>query len=246
MIRYDGFTKQYDSIVAVDGLDLDIGAGDAIALIGPNGSGKTTTLKAALGLIRPTAGRVLVDGLDVAADGRKARAALGYLPQRLSFPDGCSARELLRFYGRLRGGDDTDHDALLDRVGLLESAGRAVDGYSGGMRQRLGIAIALVGSPRALILDEPTAALDPSGALVVRDILNGIRDEGMTIFLSSHDLTEVGAVARRIGVFLHGRLVALGTPTELARALGLPAYPRAGLLEDIYRAIAAPRPRQVA
>jgi ABC-type multidrug transport system ATPase subunit len=245
MIRYERFTKQYGSIVAVERLDLAVGTGDAIALIGPNGSGKTTTLKAALGLIRPTAGRVIVDGVDVAADGRKARAALGYLPQRLSFPDGCSARELLRFFGRLRGVDDRGHDALLDRVGLLESAGRAVDGYSGGMRQRLGIAIALLGSPRALILDEPTAALDPSGALVVRDILTRIHDEGTTVFLSSHDLTEVGAVAQRVGVFLHGRLAALGTPTDLARALGLPAYPRVGLLEDIYRAIAAPRPRQL-
>jgi Cu-processing system ATP-binding protein len=241
MIRYEAFGKQYGSVTAVAGLDLEIGAGDAVALIGPNGSGKTTTLKAALGLVRPTTGRVLVDGHDIAVAGRRARACVGYLPQRLSFPDGCDARDVLRFYAKLRGADTAAIDGLLARVGLLAAATRAVTGYSGGMRQRLGIAVALLGEPRALLLDEPTAALDPSGALDVRDILRGIRADGIAVLLSSHDLAEVGVVAQRVGIFVAGRLEALGTTAELARAADV-----APDLEAIYRAITGVRPRLVA
>src|SRR5690606_37046008 len=149
MIRYDGFTKRFGRLTAVDALDLDVRAGETLALIGPNGSGKTTTLKAAIGLVRPTAGRIRVDGRD-AAD-RHARARLGYLPQRLSFPEGCTAREALRLYARLRGVRD-DAGRLLERVGLDGAADRPANAFSGGMRQRLGLAIALLGGPRALVL----------------------------------------------------------------------------------------------
>lgn len=230
MIRYEGFTKQFGALVAVCGLDLDVRPGEALALIGPNGSGKTTTLKAALGLVRPTAGRIVVGGHDVAREGRAARAVLGYLPQRLSFPEGGTALDTMRFYSRLRGAPARAIEPLLERVGLLDAAARSVDGFSGGMRQRLGIAIALLGPARALVLDEPTAALDPSGALAVRDIVRGIHREGTTVLLSSHDLAEVGAIAERVGVFVGGRLAALGAPSDLVRALGLPAYLRVGLV----------------
>lgn len=226
MIRYDGFTKRFGKLVAVRGLDLDVAPGEALALIGPNGSGKTTTLKAALGLIRPTAGRVRIGGRD-AAD-RAARSKIGYLPQRLTFPEGCTAREALRLYARLRRAQD-DLDALLERVGLTEAADRPANTFSGGMRQRLGLAIALLGGPEALVLDEPTAALDPSGALVVRDLVAAIREEGTTVILSSHDLAEVSALADRVGVFVAGRLEALGTPADLVRDLRLPARLRVGL-----------------
>ena len=242
MIRYEGFGKRYGEIAAVEDLDLEVGARDAIALIGPNGSGKTTTLKAALGLVKPTRGRVLVDGRDIATDGRAARARIGYLPQRLGFPEGCDAREVMRFYAKLRGAPADSIDGLLARVGLTAAAKRVVDGYSGGMRQRLGIAIALLGSPRVLVLDEPTAALDPSGALDVRDILAGIRADGIGVLLSSHDLAEVAAVADRIGVFDGGRLKAFGTAVDLARAAGLASAD----LEQVYRALTGARPRRAA
>lgn len=242
MIRYEDFAKSYGDVAAVEGLNLEIGAGETVALIGPNGSGKTTTLKGALGLVRPTRGRVLVDGCDVATDGRTARARLGYLPQRLTFPDGCDARAVMRFYARLRGAPGHSVDTLLARVGLTGAAARDVDGYSGGMRQRLGIALALLGAPRVLVLDEPTAALDPSGALDVRDIIAGIRADGIAVLLSSHDLTEVGAVADRIGVFVGGRLEAIGSPRELATAAGLGTPD----LEQIYRAFTGERPRLAA
>jgi len=244
MIVYEKFTKQFGDVVAVRELDLHVREGETLALIGPNGSGKTTTLKAALGLVRPSGGRVLVAGADVVTNGRTARARLGYLPQRLSFPEGCTAREVMRLYARLRGADVAESEVLLERVGLLDDADRNADGFSGGMRQRLGLAIALLGRPRALVLDEPTAALDPSGSLLVRDLVESIRADGTTVLLSSHDLAEVEALADRVAVFIAGRLAALGTPADLARALGLPTSSRR--MEDIYRAITTQTPRLVA
>jgi len=243
MIHYHRFTKHFGKLVAVSALDLEVRAGETLALIGPNGSGKSTTLKASLGLVRPSEGRVAVDGVDVAAQGRSARARLGYLPQRMSFPEGCRAREVIEFFARLRGVPIAECDALLDRVGLLDAAGRVADGFSGGMKQRLGLAIALLGSPRALVLDEPTAALDPTGSLMVRDLIADIRAEGTTVLLSSHDLGEVAALADRVAIFVAGRLVALGSPGELARSL--PAPTRNPGLEEIYRAVTL-EPRRVA
>ena len=124
MIRYEGFTKHYGRLIAVSGLDLTVEPGETLALVGPNGSGKSTTLKAALGLVRPTRGRVEVDGLDVHRQGRETRARLGYLPQGLSFPDGCTAREVMRFVARLRGLDDREIPSLLERVDLLPADDR--------------------------------------------------------------------------------------------------------------------------
>ena len=232
MISYRGLTKDFGTVRAVDGIDLDVRQGETLALIGPNGSGKTTTLKALVGLVRPTAGRITVDGLDVIVEGAAARRRLGYLPQRLTFPEGISAREVVDYFARLRG-LDASPIPLLARVGLAAAAGRAVDGFSGGMRQRLGIALALLGEPAALILDEPSAALDPSGALMVRDILTDIRRDGTTILISSHDLGEVAALADRIAVFVAGRIVARGSLAELEAGCG------ARGIEPVYRALSA-------
>ncbi|MGH7581161.1 MAG: ABC transporter ATP-binding protein [Gemmatimonadales bacterium] len=228
MIRYEGFTKSYGRVLAVDGLELDVRPGETLALVGPNGSGKSTTLKAAVGLVRPTRGRVLVNGLDVAG-GPEARAGLGYLPQRVSFPEGVTAREATRFYARLRGARVDDADRQIERVGLDDAADRPTDGYSGGMRQRLGIAIALLGRPRLLLLDEPSAALDPTGALLIRDLIGDIAAEGTTVLLSSHDLAEVSVLAGRVAIFAAGRLSALGTLAELESRAG------ARGLEAVYR-----------
>ncbi|HET7565813.1 MAG TPA: ABC transporter ATP-binding protein [Gemmatimonadaceae bacterium] len=233
MISYNGFTKRFGPVLAVDDLMLELRAGETLALIGPNGSGKTTTLKAALGLVRATAGRVAIAGHDVATHGRAARARLGYLPQRIAFPEGCTAREVMRFYARLRGVLPLDAERLLVRTALDDAADRAVEGFSGGMRQRLGLAIALLGAPDALVLDEPTAALDPSGSLLLRDILTQIQGEGITVLLSSHDLAEVAALAHRIGIFVAGRLALLGTTDELVHGLGVSG------LEQTYRRITA-------
>lgn len=244
MIRFEQFTKHFGRLIAVSGLELEVRAGETLALIGPNGSGKSTTLKAALGLVRPSSGRVWVDGVDVQRDGRAARSRLGYLPQGLAFPEGCTAREAMRFFARLRGMDAAGIDPLLERVGLLDAADREAEDFSGGMKQRLGLAVALVGRPEVLVLDEPTSALDPTGSLTVRDLVAEIRADGTTVLLSSHDLAEVAALADRVAVFVAGRLVALGTVEELAQRVA-PSL-RAGVLEDVYRALTAPGGRAVA
>jgi Cu-processing system ATP-binding protein len=228
VIRYEGFSKSYGRVLAVAELDLGVQPGETLALIGPNGSGKSTTLKAAVGLVRPSSGRILVDGVD-AADGPATRRVLGYLPQRVSFPEGVTAREAMRFYGRLRGAAADEVETLIRRVGLADAAGRVTEGFSGGMRQRLGLAIAMLGRPRVLLLDEPSAALDPTGALLVRDLIAEIAAGGATVLLSSHDLAEIEALADRVGIFTSGRMRALGSIAELEARAGVRG------LEGVYR-----------
>ncbi|HEX6939911.1 MAG TPA: ABC transporter ATP-binding protein [Longimicrobiales bacterium] len=239
MIRYERFTKRYGAIEAVSGLDLEVREGETLALIGPNGSGKTTTLKAAVGLVRPTAGRVTIAGRDARCADARARETIGYLPQRLSFPPRSTGREVLAFFARLRDAAPGEIERRIEQVGLGSAADRPVEGYSGGMRQRLGVAAALLGRPRALILDEPTAALDPTAALALRDLIRDVRAEGTTVLLSSHDLAEVAALADRIAIFVRGHLAALGTAGHLAALLGLHDG-RAGI-ESIYRIVTEDR-----
>ena len=235
MIRYEHFGKRFGDVLAVDDVTLAVEPGETLALVGPNGSGKTTTLKALVGLVRPTTGTVRVAGLDATHGGPAARALVGYLPQRLSFPDGMSARQVLRFYARLRGAAPAAADALLVRVGLADAADRGPDGYSGGMRQRLGLAVALLGAPAVIVLDEPSAALDPTGALMVRDLIRDIRAEGTTVLLSSHDLAEVATLADRIAVFAGGRLRVAGTLPSLEWHAG-----GVSGIEAVYRRLALP------
>jgi ABC-type multidrug transport system ATPase subunit len=233
VIEYVDFSKRFGGVAAVRDLNLHVYDGETLALIGPNGSGKTTTLKAAVGLVLPSSGCVRVCGMDVQSRGRDARRMLGYLPQHVSFPAGCSAREAMNLYASLRGQPNAANAVatLLERVGLADDADRAVDGFSGGMRQRLGIGIALLGDPRILILDEPTSSLDPSGALMMRDIIAGISAEGRTVLLSSHDLAEVERLADRVAIFVHGRLAAIGDLRELQ------VQHAALSLEAIYRGV---------
>ena len=242
MIRYEQFSKRYGGIRAVEELSLVVHPGETVALVGPNGSGKTTTLKALTGLVRPTAGRVSVSGIDATTGGAEARRLVGYLPQRATFPDGLSARRVMHLFARLRGVPTLNADGLLERVGLGDAADRGPDEYSGGMRQRLGLAIALLGSPPVLVLDEPSAALDPTGALMVRDIIRDIRRDGTTVLISSHDLAEVAALADRLAIFADGRLQAAGALATLEREAGVTG------VDAVYRfhALVAPRPARAA
>lgn len=232
MIVYRGFTKRYHDVVAVDSLHLTIDRGETLVLVGPNGSGKTTLLKGAAGLVRATAGEIAIGGQDVARHGRAARSSAGYMPQRLGFPEGATPREILRLVARLRDADLPSPVALLERVGLEDVLDRQIETLSGGMRQRLGLAVALLGDPEVLLLDEPSAALDPTGALLIRDLLCALSRQGKTILISSHDLAEVEAVADRLAVLVAGRLIAAGEPGALAASLDLKAG--AGV-EEIYR-----------
>jgi Cu-processing system ATP-binding protein len=215
VIRFRGFTKRYGSHRAVLAMDLEIRAGEVMALLGPNGSGKTTSLKAAAGLLRPTAGEVLLGEPGRPASDPAARAVLSYLPQRVSFPDALTGREVVEFYQSLRGAAATRVDEVLRFASLNGAGGSAVGTYSGGMVQRLGLAVAMLPDAPALLLDEPTAALDPDGLCAFYGIVERRRADGRTVLFTSHHLGDVERLADRFGVLVEGRLVAVLTAREL-------------------------------
>jgi ABC-2 type transport system ATP-binding protein len=213
-IRVEGLVKRYAGRAVVDGLDLEVARGSLVALLGPNGAGKTTTVEIVEGYRRPDAGHVSVLGLDPSRDGRRLRPRLGLMLQEGGIYPQARPRELLhlyaRFYRRPR-----DPDALLAAVGLERSADTRWRRLSGGERQRLSLALALVGRPEALVLDEPTAGMDPAAKASTRELVAGLRDDGTTILLTTHELPDVERLADRIVVIDRGRLVAQGTPAEL-------------------------------
>ena len=219
-----GLTKRYGEAVAVDGLTLEVGAGEVFGLLGPNGAGKTTTILMLLGLTEPTAGTVRVCGLDPARDSLAVRRRVGYLPDDVGFYPALTGRENLRYTASLSdlpsAVSEPRIDALLRRVGLDDAADARVETYSKGMRQRLGIADALVKAPDVVVLDEPTAAIDPRGVVEVLELVRELADEGVTVLLASHLLHQVQQTCDRIGIFVDGRLVAVGTVDELAARLG--------------------------
>ncbi len=223
MIRVERLVKTYGAVRAVDDLSLEVREGECLGLIGPNGAGKSTTLKSIVGLVRPTSGRITVAGHDVGRAPQAARVALGYLPQGVQFAPGFTAAETATLFARVRGLPRAPRAAreALDRVGLAAAADRDVAGFSGGMRQRLGLAVALLGAPSTLVLDEPTVSLDPEASMGIRDVLAAERTAGRTVLISSHVLAELDAVVDRVAVVQGGRLVAEGSPAELSRRLDL-------------------------
>jgi ABC-2 type transport system ATP-binding protein len=216
-----GLTKRYGNTEALGGVDVDVGEGELVGLLGPNGAGKSTLVKIACGLVRPSAGSAEVCGAP--AGSHAAREALGYLAELFRFPGWATADEVLALHQRLAGstGGAAERTELLDLVGLLESRGRRVDAMSKGMQQRLGIAQALVGSPRLLLLDEPTSALDPAGRRTVRRLLESLRERGTSVLLNSHLLSEVELVCDRVVIISRGKVVAAGTSADLAKPGGV-------------------------
>ena len=224
IIRTDALTKRYGETTAVDRLSLSINRAEVFGLLGPNGAGKTTTILMLLGLSEPTDGRAEVDGLDPARDPMNVKARVGYLPDDVGFYDDMTARENLRYtaaLNRLRRADaDERIEMLVDEVGLPDAIDQRVGTFSRGMRQRLGLADALVKSPSILILDEPTVNIDPEGVRELLGLVGRLRSEhGVTVLLSSHLLHQVEQVCDRIGIFVRGRLVAAGTVADLASGL---------------------------
>jgi Cu-processing system ATP-binding protein len=215
MIRFRGFTKRYGAQTAVVGLDLEVSRGEAVALLGPNGSGKTTCLKAAAGLVRPTAGDVELGDPPRPAYEPAARTVLSFLPQRVSFPEALSGREVLEFYRTLRGAPAGRVDEVLKFAALNGSGSRAVGTYSGGMVQRLGLAVTMLPESPVLLLDEPTAALDPDGLCAFYGIVGRRQRSGQTVLFTSHHLGDVERLADRFAVLVEGRLVACLTAGEL-------------------------------
>jgi ABC-2 type transport system ATP-binding protein len=213
--------KRYGSRVALAGVDLDVQAGELVGLLGPNGAGKSTLVKIACGLVRPSEGSASVAGRP--AGSAEARAAIGYLAELFRFPDWLRASELLELHQRLAGseGGVGERGELLELVGLADAADVRVGAMSKGMQQRLGLAQALVGAPRLLMLDEPTSALDPVGRRIVRDLLLELKRRGVAVLLNSHLLSEVERVCDRVAILVDGEIVARGTPGELARPRGV-------------------------
>lgn len=222
MISLSNLKKEFGSVNALRGLDLETRPGEVLALLGPNGAGKSTTIKSIVGLVHPDSGTITIDGIDVTREPRRARKLIGYLPQRVHFYENLTPREVLAFFAKLRKTSPSQIEPLLRKVGLQDVAERRTAGFSGGMLQRLGLAVALLGDPKLLVLDEPTSGLDPEGSKLFKEIIRERQAAGSTILLSSHFLGEVESISDRVAVCHQGRIVALDTLDALRQSLAMP------------------------
>ena len=223
VIEVRGGVKHFGETHAVDGVDLTVQTGELFGLIGHNGAGKTTLFKMMLGLLPATRGEIRIDGQPVRGEAfRQVRRSIGYLPESLALYDNLSGLEVMLFFARLKDADPRSCLPLLEKVGLADAARRRVRGYSKGMRQRLGFAQALLGSPRLLFLDEPTNGLDPQGIREFYQILRALREQGVTAILTSHILAEIQLRVDRLALMRTGKIQALGTVHSLREELNLP------------------------
>jgi ABC-2 type transport system ATP-binding protein len=225
VIRARELTKRYGATIAVDHIDLEVSAGEIVGILGPNGSGKTTTILMLLGLTEPTSGHAEVAGFDPLREPLEVKRRVGYLPDQVGFYDGLSARDNLAYTGRLAGLPRAEIDdrfaAAMDRVGLGDVGRDRVRTFSQGMRQRLGLAEVLMKRPSVAILDEPTTALDPHSTQEFLTMIRGLKADGTAVLLSSHHLDQVQSVCDRVALFNRGRVALSGSVTELAgRVLG--------------------------
>jgi ABC-type multidrug transport system ATPase subunit len=215
VIRVEGLRKRYGSVAALEDLTFSVRRSETFAIIGPNGAGKTTTLKCLLGLVRPDGGRILLGDPGRSPEEPSAREALGYVPQRVEFPAGRSVADVLGYFARLRGLGPDAPALALERVGMRSMSARRATDLSGGYLQRLSLAQALLGDPDLLVLDEPTASLDPQATWEFRSLVLELRAQGKTIVLCSHLLSEVERVADRVLILVEGRVAALECLSDL-------------------------------
>jgi ABC-2 type transport system ATP-binding protein len=217
-------SKRFGQILAVDRLSFEVAAGECFGLLGPNGAGKTTTLSMAATLIRPDSGSILVAGADVAADPAAARRAIGLAPQEISLYPDLTARENLAFFGGLygvRGGELKERiREALDLAGLADRASHRVGTFSGGMKRRLNFVVALIHRPALVLLDEPTAGVDPQSRNHLFDMVADLKARGITIVYTTHYMEEAERLCDRIAIMDHGRLAGVGTQAELVRRVG--------------------------
>ncbi len=218
-IELDGVEKSFGDVRALRGVDLEVEDGEIFGFLGPNGAGKSTTINILLDFVRPDAGTVRVLGRDAREESVAVRERTGVLPEGFDVYDRLSAREHIEFAIESKNADEAPYP-LLERVGLEDAADRKAGGFSTGMRQRLALAMALVGDPELLILDEPSSGLDPNGARELREIVQAEAADGTTVFFSSHILGQVEAVCDRVGIIREGELVAIDTIEGLREAVG--------------------------
>jgi len=216
--------KYYGDNHAVDGISLQVARGEVFGLLGPNGAGKTTTISMLTGLFPPTRGTILVDGIDLAKETNKAKAKIGLVPQDLALYPTLSARQNLRFWGRIYGlRGKLLHDRveeMLQMVGLTEKGDKAIDTYSGGMKRRINIAAGLLHKPDILFLDEPTVGVDPQSRNAIFEGVEELNRQGMTVIYTTHYMEEAQRLCHRVAIVDLGKLIALDTPTGLIRNLG--------------------------
>ncbi|MBL8050660.1 MAG: ABC transporter ATP-binding protein [Anaerolineales bacterium] len=229
MIETNDLSKQFHDFMAVDGVNLSVQGGQILALLGQNGAGKTTTVRMLTALLNPTRGWAKVAGYDVVKNGHDVRASVGVLTEQHGLYMRMSANEYLDFFGQVYGLDAPERkkrsDNLLEYFGLMEAAKRRVGEYSKGMRQKLALARAMIHQPGVLLLDEPTSAMDPESARLVRDEIARLKSSSRTIVICSHNLTEVEALADKIAIIYRGKILIQGTLEELKRnVLGAPEY----------------------
>jgi ABC-2 type transport system ATP-binding protein len=226
-IEVEGLVRQFKDVRAVDGIDLRVRPGEIYGFLGPNGAGKSTTVHMLTTLLPPTAGTATVGGYDILTEGAAVRDVIGVALQDAALDQLLTGREHMKLQGGLHGLSSQEiverGDALLERVGLSDAADRRVGTYSGGMRRRLDLALALIHSPRLLFLDEPTTGLDVQSRAALWDEVSGLAHrEGVTVFLTTQYLEEADSLADRVGIIHRGKLVAEGTPAELKAQIGRP------------------------
>ncbi len=218
MIKTKNLTKVYDGVKAVDSLDLTVAKGDVFGFLGPNGSGKTTTMGMMIGEIEPTSGQCLIKDIDVLRHPLDVKRIIGYMPDGLGFYENLNARQNLKYFSEFYNmpADKAEKRIaeLLEYVGL-KGVEKKTDGFSRGMKQRLGLAQALLNDPEVIFMDEPTNGLDPQGVMQVRNIITDLSSQGKTIFFSSHILEEVRHVCKTVGIITKGKLIAQGTLDEV-------------------------------
>ncbi len=233
MIQVNHLTKTFGEFTAVSDVSFEVKAGETFALLGPNGSGKTTALKCLVGLMPPTAGEIQVDGSDVWKDARRAKSLMSYLPQHVNFHDNLTAREVMQFYCRLRKLPAARIESVLQgsHFHFNGFTDKPVNQFSGGMLQRLGLAVACLPDAPILLLDEPTASLDPERAIQFREFLTTLKQAGKTIVFTSHVLADVEQLADRVAILVEGKLVALESFNALREGLMLSSQMRVMLPE---------------
>lgn len=219
MIRLEGLGKRYGKHLAVEGLSLEVAAGELFGFLGPNGAGKTTTIKMMAGLLRPTSGRIVLAGHDLERNPEKAKAALGFIPDRPFLYEKLSASEFLRFVAGLYGIDGHEVgrriDELLELVELSHVRSELIESFSHGMKQRLIMAASFIHDPQVLVVDEPMVGLDPKGSRLIKSIFRERCSKGAAVFMSTHTLEVAQEMCDRIAIIMNGKLIALGSMTEL-------------------------------